>query len=466
MRTTAPLPAGSCRVLPRVDEPRDPRRPRAPPDAQRTLTVGARAFPGKLNLFQRTMLRWRALAPYNAVHVARVDRTYDADGVRAAIDAVVRHWGIGGIALDGARRRYVYRGGSIDIAVSTIDGDAADDGDAALAGEVERQLNLAFAIDAPFRFFVVRLPQAFMLGVAYDHYIAGGDAVAMLLGTIVESIAAGPVRRAAPALYPPTYAALLRARPAWFLAALAAMPALVRESKRAMRPPDHDPDDARNAYALVRVAPTDVAALRGQASDFGVTLHDLLIALLLRALSPLASGRGREATRREIGVASIVNIRKDFAGNGEMAFGQLLASMRVTHPVPAGIGVADLARDVRAATLPVKRRHLYLSTLFGLAAARWAWPFMSTPRRNRFYAKHHPAWVGVSMLDVDTCWPASAGAAQRYTRAVSTGPLTPAVLAISTTATSMSLGISWRRSALSDAFPRLLQTEIEQCARA
>jgi hypothetical protein len=190
----------------------------------------------------------------------------------------------------------------------------------------------------------------------------------------------------------------------------------------------------------------------------------LLIALLLRALSPLAIGRRHESQRREIAVASIVNIRKDFDGDDLRAFGQFLASMRVMHAVPEGIALEKLAQDVRNATQPIKRAHLYLRTLYALAAAAGAWRFLSKAQRLRFFTKHYPAWAGISMLDVDPSWPAAVRPAQLYTRGVSTGPLTPAVLAISTTSTTLSIGVSWRPAALPAEFANHLQTEIMQCA--
>ncbi|MEO6928852.1 MAG: hypothetical protein ABI190_06760 [Casimicrobiaceae bacterium] len=431
--------------------------------------MGSRAFPGKFNLFQRMMLRWRGLHPYNAVHVTSVPVAYAEDVVGARIAAVLGHWGIGGHVLNASRRRYVYRGGISAPLLRSLACPSAAEADLQLVTEIEHELNLAFDIGAPLRFFAICWPGGFMLGLAYDHFIAGGDSIASLLGAIVQALTGDEVGATAgharPALYPPTYWALLRSRTRWFVSALAAMPALARESKRSVRVKDRDADDPRNAYALIRVAPTELAALRRHARDFGVTLHDLVIALLLLALSPLAAARRGEHTRREIGVASIVNIRKDFEGKHATAFGQFLASMRVTHAVPDGISLADLARDVRNATLPIKRNHLYLRTLFGLAAASCAWPFMSRAQRNRFYSKHYPAWAGISMLDVDPLWPQHLPSPSRYTRAVSTGPLTPAVLAISTTAQSMAIGVSWRPSALPNGFAHDLQARVEQCAR-
>ncbi len=433
------------------------------------------------------MLRWREIHPYNAVHVAHVECALDSNELRRCIAAAIEAQGLGGLAFDARCRRFVYRGGVVDPELSVLatpsdgggnmggdsngdggsGGDAGSDCDRILSGEIERQLNRPFAIGAPMRFFAMPMQDGFLLGIAYDHFIAGGDSIAALLGTVAASIARPVSPRASSVAplppYPPTYSTLVRRHIGWFITALAAMPALVRESKRAFRPRDDNPDDRRNAYALIRVAPTETAALRAQARVFGVTLHDLVVALLLRTLSPFAIDRRNERRRRKIGVASIVNIRRDFDGDNARAFGQLLASMHLTHAVPDGIGVRELARDVRSATLPIKRSHLYLRTLFGLSVASWSWRFMSTAQRNRFYSKHHPTWAGISMLDVDPLWPEALGPANLYTRGVSTGPLTPAVLAISATSTALSIGVSWRPTALSADFPNRLQSEIQQC---
>ncbi len=427
-----------------------------------------KTFPGKLNLFQRTMLRWRDLYPYNAVHVAHVAHAFVADDVRAAIGAVAQARGIAGFALNARRRRYVYRGGAVEFELAMLAGGSQRECDRVLADEIASQLNRGFGTGEPMRFFAVTANDGFMLGIAYDHFIAGGDSVAALLGAIVMRImqpaGAPDIVPVAPPLYPSTYKALARRRPGWFAGSLARMPALARDSKRAFRPPDHDPDDSRNAFMLIRVAPAETTALRAQATRFGVTLHDLLIALLLRALSPLAIGRRHEPQRREIAVASIVNIRKDFEGDDLRAFGQFLASMRVMHAVPDGISLETLAQDVRNATQPIKRSHLYLRTLYALAAAAGAWRFLSKAQRLRFFTKHYPAWAGISMLDVDPSWPAAVRPAQLYTRGVSTGPLTPAVLAISTTSTTLSIGVSWRPAALPAEFATHLKAEILQCA--
>ena len=55
---------------------------------------------GRLNIFQATMLRWRELHPYNAVHVVRVDTLLDAVRLTHDIDATFAARGLTGFVVD------------------------------------------------------------------------------------------------------------------------------------------------------------------------------------------------------------------------------------------------------------------------------------------------------------------------------------------------------------------------------
>jgi len=425
-------------------------------------------YPGELNLFQRMMLHWRELHPYNAVHVAFVAHALDADRLRHVACNVLETAGIAGFALDRRRRRFAYAGGPSLADVTIVAAADHRGADEVLAATIERELNRPFAIGAPLRFFAIEAGSGFHLGLAYDHFIAGGDSAASLLGVVVARYMDVAVDAAAarPALYPPTYATLARRHPMWFARALARLPALADAAKRVFRCRDRDPDDPRNAFAILRVDAAATTALRARATASDVTLHDLLVAALMKSLAPLVAERATERERREIGVASIVNIRRDFGAAAEGAFGQFLASMRIAHPVPDGIGIDALAREVRATTRPFKRQRLYLATLFALLFAARAWRYMSVAQRRRFFAKHHPACAGVSMLGVDASWPPALRPAAGYLRGVSTGPLTPAVLAISFTAAEITIGVSWRPTVLPAELVERLRVELARCAES
>ena len=165
-------------------------------------------------------------------------------------------------------------------------------------------------------------------------------------------------------------------------------------------------------------------------------------------------------------MASIVNARDDFGADPRRTFGQFLASFRIAHPVPEGIGLRELVHDVHAETTRIKRHKLYLQTIVALGLSSLMWRFLSVPRRQRFFAKHYPAWGGVTALNVDALWAMSGADAVQppdYIRAVSTGPLCPLVLAVTTARDTLHIGVSFRTAAFSRATMDSVIAGFERC---
>jgi len=408
---------------------------------------------GKLNLFQATMLRWRELHPYNAVHVVRVDRSLEANRLRADIEGELADEGLTGFVLDVARRRYEYRGGVARVELRFVAAGSAPS--AAVQTEIERELNAPFPREGridPFRFFVIDTGTAFHLGIAYDHVVAGGDAIVALLRRIVDrhcdtaASPAEPLER-----YPPTYGRLFRrhAGVVWRgLASLRGTAASLRKSARPRFPGGPDP---RNAAALFRVDAPHFTRFAATAKTWGVTRNDLLIAILLAALSPFVGEARRGQRRHEIAVASIVNLRNDLVPGDAATFGQFLSSFRISHPVPPGISLRELAQDIHAETARIKREKLYLQTLIVMRIGGVLWRFLSPERRAAFHAKSYPVWFGITPLDVRALWQREGAAAPtpEYVRVVSTGPLAPLVVAATTDGLGLVLGLSFRTAAFS-----------------
>jgi hypothetical protein len=402
---------------------------------------------GRLNLMQRMMLRFRELHPYSAVHVATLDGSLDEGRLEAVIASQLEAWGLTGLTLDGRRRRYEYLGGPARVHLERVA--AGEHPERMLDAEIERQLNLPFPPGPrmkPFRFFVQPGDSDFRFGIVYDHFIAGGDGGEQVDHRIAARYLDARVPAgAAPALYPPTYRSLFARRPGLFLHTLLRLPDMAASVKRAYRAPLDT--DTYNTFARIHLAPAESAALRQSARALGVTLNDVLIAALLGALAPYAPERLAAARRRELNVASIVNIRREFGATAQGAFGQFLAALRVAHTVPAGIEPGALARDVHAATERFKRGRLYMRAVVALALAALGWPLLSPLQRRQFFAKHSPAVAGVSLLSVAAPWRDRAVPLRGYLRAISTGPLTPLVLAPSLTDQAMDMGVTFRRGA-------------------
>lgn len=432
---------------------------------------------GKLNLFQATMLRFRDLHPYVAVHMVNVAHPLDPARLKKRIEQRLESAGLTGFSLDRERKRFEFHGGPAAIELAILVGGA--DLPAVAQTEIERQLNLAFPLEGefmPFRFFAVDAGKTFQLGIAYDHFIAGGDSIAVLLEKVVTFAAPDSEEIPsvwAPRRYPRTYSRLFLRHLGYALRGLARLPSMMASCRRSYRAPCRPDRAATNAFLSFRVAPTEFAALLRTAKAWGVTLNDLFLAMLLQALAPIAPNRAAARTRNELAVASIVNLRGEFESDASDTFGQFLASLRVSHPVPPGIGLRQLAVDLHAETGRVKRDKLYLQTLLALAWAALAWRFLRPERRRGFLAKHYPIWAGVTGLNIDPLWPESPahGAPLEYLRAVPTGPLAPMVFAITTFRGAMQVGVSFRSADVSRETALRVATfflqqvrELESCA--
>lgn len=405
---------------------------------------------GRLNLFQAAMLRWREIHPYNAVHVAELPLPFDADRLQHAIALHLTEQGLTGLVLDAAARRFEYCGGQAQPELSVLP--SAVDTVAALDAEMTRQLNRPFpesgAID-PFRFFALPSATSFHLGIAYDHFVAGGDSIVVLLKGIAARYAGTAIMSPAPDVHPRGYSRLFLRNALTVYVGQFSLPALILRARRSIRPRYPYGDAGENAYLSLAVSPAAYAAIVRTAKEWGVTRNDLFVAMLLQAVAPEIEGRDRKQRRHEIAIASVFNIRAEVAPGPERTFGQFLSSFLVSHPMPPGVALRDVATDIRKQTGRIKRGKLYLQTLYAIAFGGIAWRYMRPHQRKHMYAKNYPVWAGMTMLNVDNLWRDAPGAVaiSSYLRAGSTGPFSPLVVTPAAVGEALRIGISYRTAA-------------------
>jgi hypothetical protein len=402
----------------------------------------------------------------------RVDVPLDAARLGRDIDRLFARQGLTGLELDVSGRRFEYRGGPRGESLEVVAG--GQEPRLTLQGEMERQLNRPFARAGriePLRFFAVDAGEGFHLGLAYDHFVASGDSIIILLAHLVRShlaVAADATPGERWPLYPATYRQLLRRHRLLFLRGLRELPALAASCRRGVRPRYPGGLDGYNAVHLMQVDAPEFAATLRFAKRCGVTLNDLMIALLLKALARHIGPRDPGQRRHEIGIASIVNLRGVMGRDARAAFGQFLAAFRVAHPVPPGITLEAIARDVNMQTARVKREELYLQSLLALGLSAVMWPFLSDAQRRAYHAKNYPVWAGTTPLDAGAIWGqvAERTPLSEYLRAVSTGPLAPLVLASTTAGGMLEIGITYRRTAFAADDIASLAADIQSMIRA
>ena len=85
-----------------------------------------------------------------------------------------------------------------------------------------------------------------------------------------------------------------------------------------------------------------------------------------------------------------------------------------------------------------------------MAFARLMLSFFSTDRRKKLYQKHYPLWGGITNMNLNSLWEQHAGESPiDYFRAVSTGPVTPLVLSLTTVRDCLNVGLTFRSTVFS-----------------
>jgi hypothetical protein len=421
---------------------------------------------GRFNIFQKSMLDWNAMHPYSAGHVVRMRGVLDATRLRNCIHGTLERRGLTHLKLDIAAGRFQYDGGPADCEIRELAG--ASGARAALVAEVERQLNRPFDSTrafSPFRFLTAADGDAFYLGLVYFHPVADAAAAVGLLKEILAAYAGGgePGSGEALELYPDARPHLWRRHPGIAIRKLLNLPVQVLRLRASHRAGYRAPEDMANGFRSGVVAAEQFRALVATAKSWGVTVNDLLMAVLMQCLGTLAKARLQARKRRKLSLGCIVNLRNDLGPDSRRAFGVFLGSFIVTHEVPAGISLRQLAEAIRQQTAAVKRHKLFLGTPLELGLGRLLLQFFSPAQRKKFYPKNYPLWGGITNLNLNQLWPAdSANAPLDYFRGVSTGPVTPLVLSATTIGERLNLGWSYRTTVFTGADIAGLQTEFAE----
>ena len=409
---------------------------------------------GRLNHFQRTMLHWNDLHPYNAIVAVRLPALLVPERLARIINGTLEAHGLTGLSLNRGAGTFHYAGGSVVCEIKHLAGEK--NFHSSLHSEIETQLNTAFVQTErfnPFRFFTLSEPDGFWLGVVFLHVIADGEAIMLLVREMVETyLNAGDELSFQPLNLHPQCRDGLLAHPKMLAKKLAALPALIKDMRNSSRRGCHRVDDFSNRFTRFTLDSKDVRVLVKTAKAWDITLNDLFLSLMLKCFSGLASDRLHHRKRREISIGCIVNLRKDLGLIGQRLFAPFLGSFVVTHGVPGDIGLKELAADIRRQTLAIKQGRLYLGSVLEFAFGRFMSSWFSPARQKTFYAKNFPLWGGLTNINLNAFWPQSSGGKPLDCFAAApTGPVVPLVFSFMTVGEIMNVTISYRPAFYSEA---------------
>lgn len=414
---------------------------------------------GRLNIFQRTMLQWDDMHPYNAVGLVRVEGRFDQDRMKVSLKLALQRYGLGKFAVDDRIRAYEYLPAGDDPAVEVI----AGHGDTAerVQSELELQLNRRFVrYEGPgtplkpfnaFRFFAVEGEGFYYFGIVCFHAIADGYSLSLLIRDVFGHYFGEPgaAEGAVPDLYPATYLELFRKKPLLrFLRALS-LPAFLTGLRRACKPyAMYHYHDLGVECRFLTCDPSVAPGLKRAAAAWGVTQHDIFLAIVFRAIAPFVAAKKVRDSKTTIALGSVINISRDLGVRQTGAFGVFLSSFAVSHPAPAGRSLESLAKEIQEKTAGIKKKRKYLVTLLEQWLALKLMPLLSREQQLKFYPKNYPLWAGVTNMNFGRSYDDIGGKID-LSALVSTGPNCPIVFAVTRVRTKLSVGITYRREVFS-----------------
>ena len=404
---------------------------------------------GRLNAFQRLMLQWSELHPYNATHVYRLARPFAPATLAAAIRQTYRATGLGIVEVDADNHSYRYQ---TDHApeIEIVDGGA--DPESTLTDHLTRELNRPFERPRckPWRFSVVDAePGAHYLIGTYDHWIADGVAARLVLRQVLDRYCQWnvPDNRRPLDLYPGTYREVFAHR----LQGARLLGAGVRSLQHWLRNrsvakvPYSSSLQMETRYELYRASAGVVPQLRHFARSLGATVHDVILAALGRAMAEFLPCR---AMRRQqtMALGTIVDTRGEAQEDLSGSLGAFLGYYLVPLAADRDLSLAEAVRCVAAASRPIKARRAYLDALIGMKLAGALWSRLRPSSKPFFMRNAVPITAGVSNVVVRDPWMERerGGCITEYVRGVSTGPILPVVLSPTTFGDEMNVGVCYR----------------------
>jgi len=405
-----------------------------------------------LNSFQRVMLQWSDVYPYNACHLYRLSGTGDPQRFREAARRalVAAGWGR---AIVEAGGRYASFGPCDDVEVrQAMD---VSPGGAELDREVAAELNRPF--DRPecrpirFVFAAEGAAACHWIVATYDHWTADSVATRLLMRRILAEYLGNPCEDSGPldvcdrsllgALREP-----LSPWRRWRTAVNTVARALLE--RQPVKPPAAGRDGREVGFRLFRGDDGMADGLWRFARNRGATVHDVFLAVLHQVLGRHLPCRRSLTQCDKIALGSIVDIRSEAAGPFRESLGVLLGFWTLRERVGAFRSLSDAVERLAVRTRQIKARRTHLDSLVSIGIGAAAWPWLPRPWRARLMRRTMPLTAGVTNVVVRDRWleQSCAGTIVEYARAAPLGPTVPLVISPTTRGNRLNIGFTYAAS--------------------
>jgi hypothetical protein len=189
------------------------------------------------------------------------------------------------------------------------------------------------------------------------------------------------------------------------------------------------------------------------ARTLDVSVNDVLLAALARAMSAFLPSRRRRGRPLDIALNTIVDARSGARSEMGNSLGMFLANYVVRCRRDETVGLGELARCIAATAGPIKRHRGYLDSAIGMKLIGAIWPRLRPAVRPRFLRWAMPLTAGVSNVLLRDPWMGQPGAGpiMDYFRAGPAAPVVPLLLTPTTWGHRLSVGVTYRVTGFSRA---------------
>ena len=408
-----------------------------------TLQVCSPAAP--LNVFQRLLLQWDGLHPYNAGQIMKIAGRADAGRLSRAWEETLAELGLGRVRRSGRQFRHEALNGEMERYPVRLLPAGTD-----LCSFVSDELNRPFDNEAepPFRPFVLEEGGHHYAGVIYHHWVADSVSIRVLLREWFYRIYAPERARRRPLKHASDgyWSIFGPSRTDWGIGGGLLLSARWSSRNRRVARIEHPGcTDFNVRFSLHRLPGGVLEPLLAFARRNGATLNDLFLAVVAEVCHRLAPLR-RTRRRTDLGLGTIVDLRPYSKQDLSDTFGLFLG---FTSTICRPADLADFGRLLRTISTQSQLHRKTsaplsspLRMLAGLAVGR----FLSREKMVEFYRKRIPLAGGISNVNLNRSWAGEfhPDPLLDYIRVSPTGPLLPLVFTPTTLGREMHLGLTHR----------------------
>lgn len=405
-----------------------------------------------LNVFQRLVLQWDALHPYNAVQVMTLPGMYEHERLVRALNRALKESGIG--SPDIRLGRYCFADPAEPASLVHLGPDTSTE------HFISSQLNYRFNFDGrfPLRAFAGVGEDRTVVGMSYWHWIADSFAMRMLMRRWLDRILQPDGPDPPPLSFPTTgYLRALR----WGASLWSPGRALwdsVRWTARLKRARRVALAGDMTARFTRHDAPRGlVQALRDRARARGVTLNDVFLAVMAQCvdLLPMLERPGK---RFGLALGTIVDLRPGMRPSERDSFGMFLG-FTTSVCKPEHMGDFDtLLNELADQNRRLRAKQAAQSSMIRMCMGLLMGHLLHRRKLLNFYRRRVPISAGISNVNLNPTWAGDYHPDRLldYLRVSPTGPMAPIVFTPTTLGDRLNLGLTCRAVLLSPQSQRSL----------